>query len=239
MQLSYNIIKKSQVSTNTIYAIKTPVRHINSETSLSDAQKRSEHKIISAEEILGNAVKERDRILDESRMEADRIKKDAYEKAFKQGFNEGLIKGNEEGLKSTEDLRKDSECVLMEAHRVSREYIDNSRSEIISLSLGIAEKIIGHQADSNDSVIVKIAKAAIDSAVLKEQVTIKINPMDYAIIDVRRDEIIKAAGDSIIINIVKDNVIKRGGCILDSGVSTVDATIDTQLEKIKVALLGF
>ncbi|HBM74433.1 MAG TPA: flagellar assembly protein FliH, partial [Clostridiaceae bacterium] len=39
------------------------------------------------------------------------------------------------------------------------------------------------------------------------------------------------------IDIIKDNAIKRGGCTINTGLSTVDASIDSQLEKIKQVLM--
>ena len=38
--------------------------------------------------------------------------------------------------------------------------------------------------------------------------------------------------------VLKDEAIKRGGCKIETEVSSVDATIDTQLTKIKEALMG-
>jgi flagellar biosynthesis/type III secretory pathway protein FliH len=157
---------------------------------------------------------------------------------MKKGFEDGLKRGSEKGYKDTQTIRNQAGNVLKEAQRVSREYIDAQRGEIVDLAMAIAEKIIGYQADTNDSVVISIVKDAISSSVYREQLIIRVNPMDYAIIDCRRDEIVKMAGGDKIINIIRDDEIKRGGCRLDTGASSVDAAIDEQLQKIKEALLG-
>lgn len=240
MQLSYNIIKKHQADSNTVYTVKapliqlrTPAFHGESENSESIEDVKA-----NAENIINDALQKSQYIINTSMEEAENIKKNAYEAAFKKGYAEGVAKGKSDGFASVDGLRNEARDVLNEAHRVSREYIDKNKGEIINLSLYISQKIIGYQADVNDSIIFEIVKGALSSAVLREQVIIKVNPMDYAIIDCRREELIKAAGEDIIINIIKDDEIKRGGCILDTGASSVDATIDAQLEKIKAALLG-
>lgn len=237
MQLSCNVFKRENINSNTVYTIKAPVIHIKSECH--ENPKESEEKAVrSAEKILNEAQEKSRKIIDSAVKEVERIKKQAYDMAFKKGYSEGVQKGVEEGLHRVEGIKKNAEDVLTEAHRVSREYIERQKSEIIDLALSIAQKVIGYRVNTDDSIIIKTVNDSINSAVVKEQVIIRVNPMDYAILDCRMDELSKAAGENAILSIIRDNEIKRGGCKIDTGMSIVDATIDAQLEKIKEALLG-
>jgi flagellar assembly protein FliH len=243
MQSSYNVIKKHCVNARNIYTINAPFTPEGTalpETEAEEPQESpsSEELRAYAESIVNDASEKAQTMLDSARQEADRIKKDAYDMAFKRGYNEGLKKGTEDGLHRVEGIRKEAEDVLKEAHRVSREYISRQKGEIVNLALDIAAKIIGCQVDLNDDSVTRIVTNSIENAVMRGQVTIKVNPMDYPFIDNMKDELSKYAGEKCIINIIRDSAIKRGGCRLDTDISSVDATIDTQLEKIKEALLG-
>jgi len=239
MQLSYNIIKNT--CTNTIYTIKAPVMPKKVEKGMGEGTSKDtsiEDAKAYGEELINDAVNKSKGIIDSANKEAERIKKEAYDASSKKGYAEGFEKGRGEGLKSTEGVRLDAKALLEEAHRVSLEYIDGQKGEILNLALHIAEKIIRYQADVSDSVVVKIAQDAIMAAVVKGQVIIRANPMDYALLDSSMGELSKAAGEGTVIKIVRDNEIKRGGCRVETEDSFVDASIDTQFEKIKQALIG-
>lgn len=246
MQSSYNVFKRHQVSANTVYTIEAPmVKFVPEDSSLDEADAEDELDAYSRQ-LIGEAEAKARNMLMAAASEAERMKKEAWDTAFKKGYNEGMKKGLEDGLKSgtekgykdTEDIRKKADDVLKEAHRISREYIEGRKEEIINLSMTIAEKVIGYQADTNDSIIINIAKNALAGSVIREQVVIRVNPMDYALLDCRRDEIIKMAGEDKIISIIRDDDIGRGGCRLDTGASFVDAAVDVQLQKIREALQG-
>jgi flagellar assembly protein FliH len=191
-----------------------------------------------AEEVMEKAAQKSREILDAARSEAERIRKAAYDSAFSEGCKKGLEQGMDEGFQKAEGTRQEALHVLEEAHRISREYIEGKKEEIVDLAVKIAAKIIGYEASMDDSIIEKIASEAIAASVAREQAVIRVNPMDYAVLDCRRDELVKAAGDNCVINIIRDDQISRGGCRVDTEVSSVDATIENQLDKIKQALMG-
>lgn len=243
MQSSYNVIKKNRISSETVYTINMPF--VPYEDFKDDAHDDSQDEGPSIEEtkeyaenIKTDAELKAKQIIDAAAAEAQRIKKEAYDSAFRKGYSEGLNKGVQDGLHKVDDIRKNAEDVLKEAHKASRAYIDSQKEEIVSLAFTIAEKVIGYEAKTDDSVIAEMVKRAIESSVSKGQVIIWVNPMDYAVIDCKRDELIKLAGENTVINIIKDNDISMGGCRIDTGLSIVDASIDGQLEKIREALLG-
>lgn len=251
MQLSYSVIKKNFVNPQSVYSIKAapPVKtdeHIEKEDTLKECEAEEvkdegpsiEEIKAYAQNIINEASKKAKAIIDSAGQQAERIKKEAYSAAFKKGYAEGLEKGTKEGLTKVEDIRKQAEDVLVEAHRVSREYIDGRRQEIVNLALSIAEKIIRCQVDLNDGAVSGVVSEAIKSAVIKGRVTIMVNPLDYPFVDNMKDELAKLVEGSAIVSIIKDSSIKRGGCKIETDVSSVDATIDNQLQKIKEALLG-
>lgn len=240
MQSLYNVIKKDCVNSNSVYTIKAPaaMKRLEQAVEADIPDTYLEDARILAESILGDAEREKAEILRRAMEEAERIKKDAYDMAFKKGYSEGLKKGTEDGYKNTGEIREKAKGMLEEAHRVTREYVDSQRQEIAGLAFCIAEKIIKCQIDMNESVVFNIVKDSIDAAVVKNQVVIRINPMDYALVECRMEELSKLIGESIIINLIRDGEIGRGGCRIESESTIVDAAIDSQLQNIKEILLG-
>lgn len=250
MELSRGAIKKECIRVSDTYTTITPILRmvqgqgqINQELRADkdsdgeSAKKARDNADLYARSIIDRAKSDAISIIEKAKAESEEIKKREYETARKEGYEEGFKKGHDESIKQSQDLREEAENVLEEAHRVSREYIDNRKEEIVTLAIGIAEKIIGYKCSLDDEVIKRIINDSINSCAAKKQLIIRVNPMDYAPVDCRRDEILKIMGEKVILNIVRDNSIKRGGCRLESESCFVDADIDSQLEKIKQALL--
>lgn len=245
MQLSCKVIKKEVIQTDTKYKLKAPniERVKTTSASQEEAEVRdNEEHIKQSQKIIDGAVEESKNIIEKAKKQAEKIKKDSFSDGIKRGYEEGYKKGHEEGIESglseTQDIRKQAQSVLEEAHRASREYIKNERDEIVNLSLSIAEKIIEYEVDTKDKAIENIVKKSIESVIYKKSIKIWVNPLDYAILDCKMNEILSATCDKAIVSLLKDETIKRGGCKIETEVSSVDATIDTQLTKIKEALMG-
>lgn len=249
MQLSCNIIKKGAIQIDDKYKLNAPDIERPKSNSDSQAQahgsdeyKHKDEYIKKSQQIIDGAAREGKNIIEKAKKEAEKIKKDSYDDGIKKGHEEGYQKGYEEGLKSgfdeTKDVRDQAQNVLDEAHRASREYIKNQKDEIVNLAISIAEKIIGYEADTKDEAIENIVKKSIESVIYKKSIKIWVNPLDYATLDCRMNEILEQTNDEAIVTLLKDEAIKRGGCKIETEVSSVDATIDTQLTKIKEALMG-
>jgi Flagellar biosynthesis/type III secretory pathway protein len=237
MQSLHSIIKNSYVDSGNVYTIKSafvdkepdPQKEIevNEDVPQNDIQK-----------MMDEARRESEYIIESANSEAERIRKDAYEMGFHKGYSDGAAKGFEDGSQKASGVRRDADEVLREAYRVSREYIDKQKEEIIELALVIAGKIIGYEADVNDEVVSNIVQESMRNAVMKGQVIIRLNPMDYAALDCRRGELAKIAGEGCTVSIVKDSDMQRGGCRVETDSSYVDTTIDSQLQKIREAIAG-
>lgn len=250
MELLHSAIKKEYIDVNDTYTV-IPFLKIERETNRnqldlelsedidSEADEKAREDIdLYAQNIIEDAKSEGQRIIEKAKLESEELKRQAYNKGRDGGYAEGFKKGESEGMKQVQNIRKQAEEILAEAHRISREYVVNQKQEIVNLALTIARKIIGYKCSCDDEVITKILNDSINNCTAKKQLLIKVNPMDYAMVDCRRDEISKIAGEKVILSLVRDSSLKRGGCRLESESSIVDADIDSQLERIKEALLA-
>jgi len=72
----------------------------------------------------------------------------------------------------------------------------------------------------------------------ESKLIIKVNPQQLAITKEKVPQIISQTGMEIKINVISDDTIEVGGCVLLTSNGIVDATIQTQLEIIKEAFKG-
>ena len=82
--------------------------------------------------------------------------------------------------------------------------------------------------------VVRVAHEAIDTLILSARhVTLRVHPDDHALIAEGAGEVIEARGARVI----ADAAISRGGCIVESNIGVVDATLETRWSRV-VASLG-
>jgi len=176
-----------------------------------------------AQAIVDEAVLEADRIREEAIALQERIKKE-MEKAKKDGFAAGREEGMSAALEKAvalQDLRD--------------RFYAGAEPEIIKLVMTIAEKVIGKMVREHEGAIKSIVRQAVDST-LGERITVKLNPEDYKIITAGEHEFKDIFDRTKRIAFKEDEAVKKGGCMVETEIGTIDARLETQLKAIKKAL---
>lgn len=185
-------------------------------------------------------IAEAEQALEEAREQARQITQEAeergYQEGLRKGYEEGYQQGHEEGLRLLEEEISRVRQIAEGALEARQRLLSAMEPEIVSLALAIAKKVIGEEATRNQEVIAHMVHRAIDQLGRRGPYRIRLNPQDaQRLIDRWRtgDEL-----DGEEWELIPDERIAVGGCIIESGPATVDARIDVQMEVIQNALLG-
>ncbi len=168
-------------------------------------------------------------ILEEAKKRADELTEKAYEKAYAEGEKAGY----EYGLKKVESIIRalsDADRALKSLHR---EIIRSQEKEIISLVLHIARKVIKTEAVVNGEVLTSVIRAAVEEVPQKDDLKIKLNPMDYEFINENLKSFFKRHEELKEAVIEPDSNVDVGGVIVDHKMGSVDARLSRQFEKIE------
>ena len=160
------------------------------------------------------------------------LEQEAYEKGFAQGQKDGFEIGEKKAVKAIENI----ENLLIEMSRLKLDILKQHEKEILELIFSIAEKIIHYQVNTNEKAIKGSIIKALNLTVDKSQVVFRVNPEDQDYVEKLRPDLFPKIKDlkSIVVN--SDTTISRGGCFLETVNGDVDATVETQLEKIRQCL---
>ena len=159
--------------------------------------------------------------------ESENIKKSAFE----EGYRMGLEKSSGDLAKFREEFKK-----FMSARQEVFEYI---APDIMEISVDIAKKIIKKELESDPQIIINTIVDVLRTVSKNEpKVTIRVRPQAVQFIKDTLPNVTYQYGIESKINIVADPAIEEGGCVFLTGNGIVDASIDTQLEIIKKALVG-
>jgi flagellar biosynthesis/type III secretory pathway protein FliH len=185
-------------------------------------KKTLEAKVV-AQTVIEEAKKEAEKIRSEAKGLLDQVGAELT-KAKERGYGEG----REEGLASVTE-----QVVAFE--KLKEEFNNNAEENIIRLVMMIAEKVIGKIVQEQGEAIKSVVKQALESA-LGDRILVKLNPADYKTVTEAESEFTAMLDRTKRLTFKEEEVIARGGCVVETEVGTIDARLETQLKAIRKAL---
>ena len=166
-------------------------------------------------------------LISRAQEEADTIKETAAKEGYRAGIEQAEVDINALRAKIAD---------FVSAKKEVFEYI---APDILEISVDIARKIIKREVEQNPQVILDSIVDVMKTLSKEEpRITVKLNPLQVDLVKTELPEYISSMGIEAKINVVGDESIAEGGCILNTNNGIVDASLDTQLEIIKAALKG-
>ncbi|GAF75273.1 unnamed protein product [marine sediment metagenome] len=178
--------------------------------------------------------KEAEDILKQAQEKADLLEREAYEKGFAQGEKDGIELGEKKVLKVIENI----ENFFIEMSHLKKEILKQYEKGILDLIFAIAEKIVHRKIESDERIVKDIVLKAFELASEKSKIMLRVNPEDFDYIERLKPEFFSKFKDLKSIIVTSDPSITRGGCFLETPYGDLDATVETQLEKIYQSLEG-
>jgi len=149
-----------------------------------------------------------------------------------ESFEQGLIEGKnlaERGLVNVfRSLRAATEGVQALHEKVMRECED----DLIDLVMMMARKVILREVSLERGILADVVQAAIAALSERCEITIRLNPDDYALVANGPDDSFRRELLTERMRLKADPLVLQGGCQIDSEMGTVDAGIDGQLDEI-------
>ncbi len=147
--------------------------------------------------------------------------------------------GYKEGLENAADDIKAVKNSIIDFAKAKQEIFEYIAPDILEISVEIAKKIVKKEIEQDPQMVLETVVDVLKTLSKDEpKVTIGVNPAQVRILKEGIAEILEENGLSLKTNIVADDTIELGGCILTTSNGVVDATISTQLEVIKEAFKG-
>lgn len=171
----------------------------------------------------------------------ERIQREAHAEAFEEGRREGHAKGLREGRRTGLDQGQAEAAELIQRMRglldglaqPATELDDAVEQELVHLVLCLAQQVIRRELQLQPGEIVGIVREAIALLPLSaREVKVQVHPDDAAFIRELLGE-----GETAW-QLVDDPGVTRGGCIVNTARSRVDATLEHRLAALAADMLG-
>jgi flagellar assembly protein FliH len=174
-------------------------------------------------------------LLDQARDEAAEIVAGAVREADgirEQARREGLECGCAEGRRRAEEAAGSVETVVAELARYKTSLYHEARQQVVELALAVVSKILGPLGESDERAVVRVVERAVQLLSDREHLAIRVNPGDLRNIIEAKPRILQTFDGIERLTVVEDPSIKRGGCVLQTPTTEIDARIDTQLQEV-------
>ncbi|HPW69875.1 MAG: FliH/SctL family protein [Desulfomonilia bacterium] len=178
------------------------------------------------------ARKEADAVIRQAKARAEALEMDAY--------NQGMAKGQEEGrkivTKKIEPLFDTLRNAITELTQMRLSMIENHQKDILEMVFLITEKIIHRSIQASPDIVLDTVRAAGRHLMETDEIHLRLHPSDFEYI--REIEAVlsgKLSGKKGF-HIIEDSAIERGGVIIETEFGEIDATIRSQIERMKEAV---
>ena len=204
---------------------------------------------IQAEQIIADAHRRAEEILDQARLEAELKSQELYESSRQSGLEAGRAEGLSQGAaqalqegqrtrqRQAEELAADFDSFLERAGAALDRQLDDNVEELRDLAIAIAEKVVCVSLKSSSEVIGRMIQTAIDKRKRREWAHIYIAECDakhLSKVPASLMNALSALSDRVRIIPMADD--EAGTCIIETPDEIVDASAATQMNNIRTLL---
>jgi flagellar assembly protein FliH len=173
--------------------------------------------------------------VEQARAEAERLLAEAEQEAVairEQARLEGAKVGEAQGRKLLEEATERVESLSSELAEHKSSLYREARAQVVELVLALAQKVLGGLAESQAEAVLRVAERAIQLLSDRETLTIRVHPEEVKLLVEAKPKILETFDGIQKLTVVKDPSVKRGGCLVQTPTTEIDARLDTQLQEI-------
>jgi len=169
------------------------------------------------------------RILADAAAEAARI----HELARAQGHEEGRAQGHADGIAEARTAAQTLHEALAALQRRTEEIAQAVERDAVELALALAAKIVAGTLEVEPERVLDTVAGALRRIADRRRIALLVDPADLEIVSGALGELQARTGGIELCEIQADRRVGRGGAIVRTLESEVDATVATQLERAR------
>ncbi|WP_249869786.1 flagellar assembly protein FliH [Oceanobacillus saliphilus] len=158
------------------------------------------------------------------------------EQAKKDGFTAGFQQGKREGQAEYEEKLLQANQIIESTTKDYHATIEKSDEAILQLAVSVASKILNSNISDDASSFMGVVRGAIKEIKDQSVITIKLHPANYELVMQHKEELHRSLESDTKLSVYIDQNLSENACLIEHPFGQIDASIDTQLSKIREAL---
>jgi len=170
-----------------------------------------------------------------ARQDAQAGSGDALARAREEGYRQGLADASRESASQLELERRALTDLVARMGRFLQDFEEGLAEDVLSMSLELAKLIVRHSVKVKPELVLPVLREAIATLPsIDGRITVRLHPADAHLLRklAETDQTLAA----LPWRIVEDAQLERGGCVVDTATTEVDATLETRWRRVLAAL---
>ncbi len=197
-----------------------------------------------ASRIRAAAETQAQKIIADAQAKAEQIAREraaqGQEQGYADGLEQGLAEGREQGraealAESAEQLRQLTAAWSQIATDWEQQRIElerEARQAVLEFSLRAAEKIVHRVIQVDESVVVDQAAQALSLVLSSTDASVRMHPVDRPMLEEAMPDLLNELSTLEHIELIDDETVMPGGCVVAFGQGRIDATIERQMQRL-------
>jgi flagellar assembly protein FliH len=159
------------------------------------------------------------------------LQEQTLDNARERGQVEGRVAVEAQSAQLLSSLRE----VIDSARNAREQYVEEIADEAVEIVFTAVVRILGQAFEHREAVVAAVQQA-IRSSKERRRLVVRVAPRDFALINNYRGALFEGASTSEL-EVLADEQVKLGGCVLEGASGDLDARLETQLERLRETLL--
>lgn len=205
------------------------------EAILAEARLNAERIVAEAQAKAAALVQEAEANAAKTILEVETRRQQILDELKQQGYAEGYQEGRAQADEEGAKIINEATESLNKMAGALREAVKRNEEKILQLAIGIAEKILHDEIALRPDTVLKTLDEALMKVSDLEEVIIKVNPEDLPIVQEQEEAFRDRLKSVRKVEFTASPKIQKGGVLIETSSGTVDAQIKTQLSVIQEA----
>jgi flagellar assembly protein FliH len=202
------------------------------ETILNEAKKKADSIIAEA-----NSYREStEALLQQEKLNWEQEMLHLSNEARQTGFEAGFQEGKQLGLSEMHNLIEEARQTVDASKMDYIKKIENAEHTILDLGLKVAERILDEILEEKKEYVLGVVKRALKEARDYREIQLHVNPVHYDFLLAQKDDLLTIFPKETEFYIYPDPDLSAHSCIIESANGRIDASVDGQLEEIRLKL---
>ncbi|MBM7659364.1 flagellar assembly protein FliH [Bacillus mesophilus] len=203
------------------------------ESLLANAKSQSEAMIYEAKQRL-QLINEQ---INEMKFAWETEKEKLFEEVKAEAFQVGFQQGEVAAVEQYSAIIKEGCHIVEQAKLDYISQVELAEETILKLGIKVAEKILRVHLDETKDDFIQLVKHAIKEVKDYTDINIMVHPSMYEMVLAQKDELKALFNGDKSLYIYPNEELRETGCLIESSFGRIDASIDSQLNELKVKLL--
>ena len=189
-----------------------------------------------AKQYIDTVREQAQQLLQESKIECARMQVQAKEEGTRLGENHverlAMQMAGQIAEKRVQEAAQSVKSLCEDLETATQQWLRQWQHETITLAIGISEKILARQIESDPSILISWIEDSVRLIQGQRQIVLRIHPEDEQRLSTALSELVDDMKPSVEIQVVEDVAVGKFGVILQTPDTTIDRSLQMQLKRL-------